>query len=281
MKCFKLTLAIALSAIFLSAATAEAATTYYSNGTGNWRGENAWQTGSCPEGTPAGANYPVAGDTAYICDNHTMTVNGTQALAVLIVNDANDAILNMASGDILIVSGSVTVNGSGVFRFNSSGGTAPIVRANAAGVDLEGPFTMEGSDGGLFDRTSTYTFDVLVNKTVTFIGAYLATISAPDLEVDGTINANAADVTFSGGFEESTSLGTFQVSHANSTMRFNQTAEVCFDDGSSDGANFTISAGVLDIDQSVRTLGDLTFTGGQIEVAAGEVFAAGLDACPE
>ena len=43
---------------------------------------------------------------------------------------------------------------------------------------------------------------------------------------------------------------------------------------------FTVSAGTLDVRESVCTTGDLSFTGGTIDVASGKSFKAGCASCP-
>ncbi len=299
MKLFKLTLAIAVGTFFLVGTTAEAGEVFRTIADGAWNNSDTWEWVSGDRNNEA---YPQDTDEdATIREGDTVHVTSSTAICgTLTIDGFSDAILSMEDAGVLQVETSVTVTAPGVFRFNANSGTQPKVRATGVGVDLEGPFSAPGSLGGLFDRTSTYDFDVLEGETATFDGPYDVTISAP-IDVDGTltctggtvsmsaqvdnggtINANAGNVTFTGSFI-TTALGTFQVSHASSTMLFNQSAAVCFEDNSGppdDGADFTISAGVFDIDQSVRSCGNLSFTGGSIQVAANEAFAAGLADCP-
>ena len=91
----------------------------------------------------------------------------------------------------------------------------------------------------------------------------------------GTVWAKGGEVTFAGTIT-SGSAGKFKVTKDASEMVFDMTAAVCL----SPGADFTLSAGLMHFKQTVRTLKDLTFTGGKIVVNAGRVFAAGLSSCP-
>lgn len=269
MKLLKLTLAIALGAFSIAAPTSEAAT-FYSRTNGNWNSASTWSTSSC--NGLLGMTYPQAGDTAYICD-HIVTVigtNGTAEAAIVDIADANNARLRMDDDGLLKVSESVTVNGSGDFEFYAGDGeTRPDLRATSEGVDLAGTISFPGSAGGRLSPNSNRDYFEVKSSSVTFSGG-------GSLELDAPLKATGGDVTFTMAFEAK-STGPFEIRHANSTMTFDQTDDVCFDPG----ADFFVESGsLLHIMQSVRTLGSFTGSLDDVEIDPGEVFLYGLLACP-
>jgi hypothetical protein len=268
MKLFKLTLAIALGAFSIAAPTSEA-TTFYSRARGNWNNPSTWSS-SC-NGLP-GFTYPQAGDTAYIC-GHTVTVigrDGTAEAAIVVVLDANGAVLRMDDDGRLEVSGSVTVNGTGVFEFYADDEeTRPDLRATGEGVDLAGTISFPGEAGGRLSPNSNIDYFEVPSSSVTFSGG-------GSLELDAPLKATGGDVTFTMAFDD-TSTGPFKIHDSDSTMTFDQTDEVCFDPG----ADFFVeSDSLLHIMQSVRTLGSFTGSLHDVEIDLGEVFEYDLDRCP-
>ncbi len=122
MRLFKLALTIALAMFIIDGATAQAQTTYYSNGDVTWTATDAWQTGSC-SGTAAGANYPQAGDTAIICTCDTVTLDANATCAnTTIQHDAT--IYDGDSTYVLTITGSggLEIESYGVLEFDGSGG---------------------------------------------------------------------------------------------------------------------------------------------------------------
>ncbi len=261
MKCFKLTLAIALVAIFLSAVTVEAQTTYYSHGVGNWNDSNTWYTGSCTSGKNGGT-YPVSGDTANICASSTVTVssaNGTAVVAVVLIADSGSAILTMEDGGLLRVETSLTVSGSGVCRFNTAN-TRPNLQAASPSVDLSGTIAFPGTAGGqLTSENSTDYFDV-PSGTCTFSGSYGVENDARLYVSGGTLNIENEIEAASGGW--------FKVSSG--TMDFNHiTARTI-----TSGADFYVAGGTMRFREDITTDGGFKQTGGTVTVDAGEAFTA-------
>ena len=291
MKLFRLTTAIAMAFMALSYVDGNTASAggFASVASGDW---DRWQTwfNSNPSGMGAGFDYPGCSDNATVSAGHTVDVDTTVSVNNLTIEDATEGntpgTVDMQDGGVLQICGSVTVETAdtenGIWDFSASGGTTPIARAMGDDIALSGEVSLNGTLGGTFESDEeTDHFAVTTGNTLSFIRTGGVADFTGLVEVDGTFQANEGDVTFSGSFD-TTSVGTFKVSHASSTMRFNQAADTCFDDDGdpADGADFEISAGVFDIDQSVCTIGNLTATGGKIVVAAGEAFKAGLDDCP-
>ncbi len=242
--------AIALGALLVAAAPADAET-YYSRGTGTWNASNAWYTGSCTSGTNDGT-YPVAGDTANICSGHTVTVSGadgTAAAAVVDVANSATAILSIESGGVLEVSGSVTVNANGVFRFNAGTPNTAELKATASGVALDGTFCVTGTGGATLSGS---------NPTKSFaVGAAATVIFTCGGEVinDTTIVVNGGSLTFGGAV---TNDGTVIVNSGSTT--FSSSAA---NDGTmiANGATITFSSSVTNDATIIANGGTITFSG--------------------
>ena len=290
MKLFRLTTAIAIAFMAISYVDSNAAlaASFTSTTSGDWDDGATWGLNS--PGTE-GTDYPGASDDATVSAGDTVDVDTLVKVNNLTIQDATEGNtpgkIDMQADGELQVNSSVCVETAevvdGIWDFSASSTATPIVKAMGDDISLKGVVCLSGSQGGTFaSDQGTDHFAVTTGNTLSFICTGGVADFTGLLEVDGTLQANEGDVTFSGSFVETSSVGTFKVSHASSTMRFNQSADACFDDGGgpADGADFEISAGVLDIDQSVSTIGNLTATGGKIVVAAGEAFKAGLADCP-
>ena len=263
MKCFKLTLAIALGAFLLATMSAEA--TWYSRQTGNWDDVNTWST-IAPGGAVA-ANVPQVDGDVQVCNGHTVTVR-TTTNSVDIVTVNNGGILNMESTNtptigILIVQESITVQSTGTFYFNERTDAQPIVRAADLLCELDGTFTMTETQGGLFDD-ATGSFEVADGDTVTFVGAYEATISAP-IEVDGIFKVDGALVTITGDIAAG-SAGWFWVNSG--TMTLADAVNIIA------GAHFYVTGGAMVFDEDVVTNGGFKQTGGAVTANTGDSFQA-------
>jgi hypothetical protein len=121
---------------------------------------------------------------------------------------------------------------------------------------------------------------VASGKTLTnhiqITGAMQIQASGATFVNDGIVEANHSDTDndkltcYSGTFAgNGDAHGTYKVSDPNSTLWF----FTGITDATDLESNFEVTAGTLDIDTDVWTSGDLTFTGGTIDVAAGASFA--------
>ncbi len=75
-------------------------TTYYSVATGPWSATSTW---SLSEGGAAGAGPPIAGDTGWVMDGFTVTVDGARAAYQCKIGEAGDSdgTLSMAASSTL------------------------------------------------------------------------------------------------------------------------------------------------------------------------------------
>ena len=186
--------AIVLAAFFLAATTAEATTWYSRDGGGDWDDVSTWSIVAC-DGVQA-ANVPQADGDVVICDGDTVTVTTTtNSIDTLTVN--NGGTLNMESvgggtpsTGILVVQESITVEATGTFNFNESIDARPELRADGAGVALEGTFSVLGTAGALLSGSDeTCSFAVDAGETVWFGGP---------LTNETTIVVNGGSLTFGG-----------------------------------------------------------------------------------
>lgn len=176
MRLFKLALTIALAMFIIDGATAQAQTTYYSNGDVSWRDNNAWQTGSC-SGTPAGAAYPVAGDTAYICAGDTVSL-GANDEAVLVLNIAGT--LNTGS-NTLTISGAgcdLNVTGTGVLNIQDQG--MVLISSSATGHSIE-------TNARINLVADESVFRIAANTTIGGSGAIVGSDGSAGIEVRDSV----------------------------------------------------------------------------------------------
>lgn len=152
---------------------------------------------------------------AIIQPGHTVHVDSSVFPINVTVEDAahgEPGVLDVLSSGILIVSGSIDVEDDlavpGVFQFNEDIGAMPIVRANCdiCPVTLDGPFTVSGIQGGMFDGEPRH-FHMLSGFSLTTPGGPL-TIST-EIENDGTIEATRGPVSVKANIRDG-STGTFK-----------------------------------------------------------------------
>ncbi len=259
MKCFKLTLAIALGMCLLVGTTAQAGS-FTSTQSGPWNVDATW----------GGAGHPTStADTVTIVSGDIVTVSSADLTAVcgtLTINNAADAILSMEDGGLLKVETSVTVIGDGVFRFNAGDQeTRPNLQATSTSVDLSGTITFPGTAGGrLSEETSGDYFDV-PSGTCTFSGTYEVEndarlyVTGGTLNIENKIDADAANGT--GGW--------FRVDSG--TMDFNHLIAVTI----LSGTDFYVTGGTMRFREGITTTnGGFKQTGGTVTVDAGEAFQA-------
>jgi hypothetical protein len=264
MKLFKLTLTVAIVAFLSNAAMA---TTWYSTGNNAWSTANSWNTARNGQGTPGN---PAANDEVVIQDGHTVTVSTTtvSVTGVSIESGSTGGTLRMEStgattGQLMVQD---YIRNNGAFVFNESTNTRPIVTADNTTCEIRGQFTMTGSQGGQFTDSGSNAFKVRDGDEITFLGSSTAQISAP-FEVDGTLEADGANVTFSDVV--SAGEGLFRVINEASTVLFASGSS-----GSLTDADFKITDGTLQFSVNITTTGGYQQTGGTCVVDAGATFTA-------
>ena len=239
----------------------------------------------CLFGNGAAGDPPcpdIVGDNLCVPNNCTYTISGSESY---------DTVTVKAGGTLLLVGGAeleigtaLTINGSGLFQFNDqTEGTIPILRA-ASNLVISGDIvTVSGAnEGGKIEMDASQSVRL---SSGTISSQYGPIVVTADFENDGTMTANGGaagyDITFTGAIA-SGSTGLFQVTATNSDMIFNHSSAVCLDDGGSPaaGADFVVSAGIMQFKQDLSTIGDLTFTGGKIIADASMTYTAGLSDCP-
>ena len=283
MKLFKSTTAIAIAALLMSGATAQGVTRNLSAvASGDWNDDDAvWKIGGVGDFVVA----PDSDDNATILTGVTVTVDkfatlGVAEAATLTVDASG--ILTMEHDGQLELGTALTITGT--FQFDDqTEGTIPILRA-ASNLVISGDIvTVSGAnEGGKIEMDASQSVRL---SSGTISSQYGPIVVTADFENDGTMTANGGaagyDITFTGAIA-SGSTGLFQVTATNSDMIFNHSSAVCLDDGGSPaaGADFVVSAGIMQFKQDLSTIGDLTFTGGKIIADASMTYTAGLSDCP-
>ena len=256
----RLTSVIALAAFFIAGTTAQAVD-YTSTQSGSWNTGATWGGGGYPDGTD---------DTATIATGSAVDVSGPNGAAIcgtLTINNSASAILSIESGGVLEVSGSVTVNANGVFRFNAGTPHTAELKATASGVALDGTFCVTGTGGATLSGSNpTKSFAVGAAATVIFCGG--------DIINDTTIVVNGGSLTFSGAASND---GTVIVNSGSST--FSNSAA---NDGTiiANGATITFSSSVTNDATMIANGGTITFSGavtndGTILANGGTITASG------
>ena len=278
MKCFKLTLAIALAAIFVSAVTAEALERRSTTG-GRWQDTGTW----------VGGTVPVDGDDVIIEEGHIVTVEyGTAEVNTIVIRDSTaeddtPGELHLKSGATLAVRVSIDVEDTqavpGVFDSIDTTTTTPIVQASrissAVTDTLDGPYFCGAALGiNYTGENSDDAFQLLSGGTMTSTGG--KTTMSADFENDGLITANGTannyDIEFDGSCALATGCaGKFEVTTANAEMIFTLSGNVAI---SAADCDFNISAGRMQFSRVVSTTGGYQQTGGTCLVDAGDSFTA-------
>ena len=261
------------------------ATTYYSRATGNWNSNTTW---SLTSGGSAGTSIPNANDIVYIENNKTVTLNANTAnLTALYINSGsiltttaaysvnasniyiNGTYINGSSGTI---TGTVTVNSTGIYQHNQDGGIIPTATWNSASTCIITGYISQagGTDGALTSfqsslsqnfgnftwNSTSQTTDFSLGGTINGISGNFSVIStgSGSISIGGT---GIGNLTIGGNFSQSG--GIFQVSSsAARTMTVN--------------GSFTKTGGTFDLSSSttaanattVNIKGNFGFTSGTI-----------------
>jgi hypothetical protein len=230
-------------------------------------------------------------------DGATLPVSGALAVDTALTITGDGSTLILTNGGMLSLEGQATVAGglnqSAPARLVLANGGSTLLNgtirlANCtaaieiAGGDhsLTGAGTILGECNSVTDPLETarivLTDPVKLTSAVTIAGALQIQAKSGTFVNEGLVNADGRfsdkTVTLHGGTFGGD--GEWKVSGLGATLHFGALVTV-----NPLGGDFTVSAGTLDIDESVCTTGDLTFTGGTIDVNASESFTAG-GSCP-
>jgi len=276
----RLILTIALAAFVVDGAVSYAGLDYRTrdSASGDWNTE-IWQR----EQTPGQGDWQnvadspdATDDTALIRSGATVNVVGTDGEAVvgtLTVAAASDAVLNMLHAGVLEIEDSLSIGANGIFRFYADDDeTAPILRATDS-LEIAGAITIqdpEDADGGAGGQIVAETVNdwVILSGTITAQHGLLDITS--DIEVDGTILANASAtarrISFTGeirggstGLIEASGNSNARV-HFDTGSAFNNAIDLKVDDGArmrfSDtndysAGGFSVASGFFDFDSGV------------------------------
>jgi hypothetical protein len=240
---------------------------FYNGGTpGNWSADANWWS---DRNHTTSTTKPLNGDTAIILTGETCNVDITNGRADGFQVEGT-GLLNIQAGKLLeIDSNSTIVPSSGVILE----GAASELKISAT-LTISGDGSLEGksntalitiADGLTFTSETTIKGQLQIVQvagggTTRFINATNGLVHA---NVAGTIDLNV-DALDDG---TNRSPGNWQVSNASAFLKFSTAGTLL-------SGNFTVSAGILDINENVTTTGDLDFTGGKIDVESGDTFQA-------
>jgi hypothetical protein len=139
--------------------------------TGNWNAAATW----------GGAGFPIAGDTANITGGFTLTVNVASACAIV---DFTGFTGTLTVNNTLTVTGNITfVNG---FTTNTASGTPILSKTVGGTLTMPGagftwPYAINFAGGATYTLASG---DLIVNGTVTVVGAGNATVNGVGINLD-------------------------------------------------------------------------------------------------
>ncbi|MFH1746516.1 MAG: hypothetical protein ABIG44_05660 [Planctomycetota bacterium] len=261
---------VVLTVLVFAAGVAPAAgTTYYFTDyteDGLWRTAGNWET-TCGGGTEG--QVPTASDNAVICTGKTCTIDDDNAVCLGLTVDGT---LILGNGDTLQIGanssipGTMSVENYGKLKIAASltlsGGSS--ITFGISYIEFQGDYTLTLASGtsligGFYmDRAGSGSYTFINNGTVE--------------TGDGSFNTVFVDGTIDGGW--GVSDGVFKVTSSNASMIFESTCTM-----SDMMTEFEVTAGTLSVRTDVCTGGDLTFSGGEIEVKQNKTFRAGVDSC--
>ena len=182
--------------------------------------------------------------------------------------------LNIDPGVTLTLDGNggatSTINGT----VNLKADDGPPDFATLALVDndhtLTGSGSIVGANSGCEIGLGSNNLDL--DSQITISGALRITdaggATSTSFSNNGKVHANVASQTIELAVDSlGAPIGDWEVSAANAVLKFSVGSVWMF-------GNFTVSAGTLDVDATVDTWANLTFTGGKIDVAANRMFRA-------
>lgn len=191
--------------------------------------------------TSANCIHVEAGGYLYIA-SATLTLTGQGNHTTSIVDGC--VVLTGSNSVLRIKKRDHTISGTGFLIGQHNSALIEGHPSNPGGLTVAAGFTIEGA--------LKIALDLINNGKVR---ANDPTAGSDTLTIDsGTI----------------TGTGTFEVNTAGASLEFDATGVTA----TGLAADFSVSAGALDIDTNVTTTGDLAFTGGKIDVQSGATFSA-------
>jgi hypothetical protein len=245
----------ALFAALMFGASAMAGNNTFTPQTGDWNDDGNW-SGGIPDDT----------DNVIIGNNKTCTLSGTAGLA-----DSLDI-----SGTLNITGVSLTVDGDSDYQHNVAG-TINLTNSTASLLfckndhELSGGGAIDGADYsaqiqiGANESGRTLTSSTNITGALQIIPG--ASSSSTTFTNNGVVEADEAGDMLAVSSDTLSGSGQWKVTGSGSTLQFQVGS-------TSLTGSFTVSDGTLDINATVETTSTLSFTGGEINVAADTHFTA-------
>ena len=278
------TAALFAAALFILDNPAAYAGTYYfhaGGGSGNWSDGSKWYQTACNSGSTG--TVPGAGDRAVICAGQTCNVdiavdesNPFGAVAdtidvqgTLNIQDGKTLTLDNNNDNVAATPDGSVVAGTLNLQYTSSASELAFITSDHT---LTGAGSIVGANHATLITLGSNSLDL--ESQITIAGALQITESGTptttsfkngsggcvDADTSGTLEIVTVDSIAAGS-------GEWKVTASGANLKFSVAA-------TGESGAFTVSAGTLDIDQNVTTTGDLTFTGGTIDVASGKTYQA-------
>lgn len=281
-KHFLTTAALVVVAMFmLGAPSAYAGTATWTNDDGDklWSNSKNWSTGDGASLPPSASDdavfpaegkgddfYPVEMDsapgTAKTLDMHDDAVINIPANKILEIGNANGQTSDI-DGDIVLQTSSskLRIMFNHTFRPKTENqSTGRVIGENNSAVIDDNTSTARTLTIAKFGTTGEFIIKGALK-------IQLSLVNDSRVLADDASSASSNTLTIDDGtFENGT--GTYEVNTAGATLEFDETGVTATDLTT----DFVVSAGILDIDTSVETDGDLDITGGKIEVAGSGVY---------
>lgn len=211
----------------------------------------------------------IFGSGRLYTESHTLTV--TKPGGLIIVDAAGKLFVNNGSGAVRLTGGGTSVM-NGLFVLEADSSTLEIAGSDHALVGSGAIIGLNSSADILIGDGLTFTSEITIEGMLQIVPSIGAGPTRFINGAGGLVHATRAgtldlnvDALDDG---TNTSPGDWQVStNASALLKFSTGSALL-------SGNFNVSAGTLDIDDDVTTIGDLTFTGGKIDVASGKSFSA-------
>ena len=271
-------LSTAMAALTLAACMPIAANAadFRTRQSGYWHYANTWEekVSSDPEVWKNTDNYPGADDYAHVRHGVSVTRN-VEAADHITVNAFVDLVIHGG--------GRLTLDGDDVTT-HSINGTIDLIGAGSKlrfitnSQTLSGSGLIKGQDHGAHISLSN---SVTLTSGITIEGALQIRACCGTFinGATGLVHANRSSgdkvlMLYDGTFDDADGAEWKVSNHADAILRFSVAATGLEGD-------FTVHDGTLDIDASVCTTGDLSFTGGKIDVASACSAKFSQSSCPQ
>lgn len=259
------------------------AAAYFSRQNGNWTQSNRWSTVACGGAAAAATPGSAPGDTARICNGHTITLNTTPANAITTLTVDAGGVLNIGNNPTartLTVTGNAS--NAGTLRYNSGGNHVVSIGGTLTNSNLLTSAAVAGT------KTLTVTGLITNSGTLRYAGTAALTINAnggisnsSTFDVATASNVThvlnvGADITNTGTFNLATDAnslanttfnrnGNQTVSGAGATTRFNR---ITLNMGATNANILEITATNFSINPAAPT-NFLTLTNGTFKYSTG------------